>query len=346
MSTETVSTDVRDYLAAVMRELADLPPAERDDLLEDLDDHLHEVLAEGEGSLEQRLGPPAMYAAELRTSAGLASATTQGKSTAGLLHRTIDAMSSSGLWRRTAEHPSTRATLDFLPQLRPAWWILRAWLAIEFIAAAQHLRYHFAVGFREDLGLLPQIAGSRYVSVLLLVIALPISIAIGRGTHRGGARLLILVGNILAVVMMVPAVMALRGTTYFETDQVAPQEGLFYNGRPITNIYPYDAQGHPLDHVRLFDSDGQPLTPLPNMTVLDGTGQGGVAFATPTVAAATVFPDEQRNDFPQPNVVTVYSDNGTPTTAVLPRPSFTVAPLPSASASPTPTPSASPSLNP
>ena len=74
MSTETMSADVRDYLAAVMRELADLPPAERDDLLDDLDDHLHEVLAEGEGSLEQRLGPPAMYAAELRTSAGLASA--------------------------------------------------------------------------------------------------------------------------------------------------------------------------------------------------------------------------------------------------------------------------------
>jgi len=342
MSTETVSTDVRDYLAAVMRELADLPPAERDDLLDDLDDHLHEVLAEGEGSLEQRLGPPAMYAAELRTSAGLASSTTGGKSTAGLLHRAIDAMSSSTIWRRTAEHPSTRATLDFLPQLRPAWWILRAWLAVEFIAAVQHPRYNY--GFRDELGLIPRVAGVRYLAVLLLVIAVPISIAIGRRSHHGGARLLVLAGNVLAVAMIVPAVIALRSTTYVES-QVAPQDGLFFNGHPITNIYPYDANGHPLDHVRLFDSDGQPLTPLPNMTVLDGASQGGVAFA-PSAAAVTAFPDEQRNDFPKPNVVTVYSDNGAPTTAVLPRPSFTVAPLPSASASPTPTPSASPSSTP
>ncbi len=343
MSTETVSTDVRDYLAAVMRELADLPPAERDDLLDDLDDHLHEVLAEGEGSLEQRLGPPAMYAAELRTSAGLASSTTGGKSTASLLHRAIDAMSSNTIWRRTAEHRSTRATLDFLPQLRPAWWILRAWLAVEFIAAIQHPLFNYR--FRDDLGLIPRVAGVHYLAVLLLLVAVPMSIAIGRRSHHGGTRLLVLAGNVLAVAMIVPAVFALHSTTYVES-QVAPQDGLFYNGHPITNIYPYDANGHPLDHVRLFDSGGQPLTPLPNMTVLDGTGQVGVAFAPATAAAVTAFPDEQSNDFPKPNAVTVYGDNGSPTTAVLPRPSFTVAPLPSASASPTPTPSAPPGLNP
>ena len=173
--------------------------------------------------------------------------------------------------------------------------------------------------------------------MLLLLIAVPISIAIGRRSHHGGARLLVLVGNLLAVAMIVPAAIALHTTTYVE-NQVAPQDGLFYNGHPITNIYPYDANGHPLDHVRLFDSDGQPLTPLPNMTVLDGAGQGGVAFAPATASGVTAFPDEQRNDFPKPNVVTVYGDNGSPTTAVLPRPSFTVAPLPSASVSPTPTP--------
>ena len=73
MTATTASIEVREYLAAVSRELADLPADERDDLLEDLDSHLHEVIAEGEGSLEQRLGPPAQYAAELRASAGLSS---------------------------------------------------------------------------------------------------------------------------------------------------------------------------------------------------------------------------------------------------------------------------------
>jgi hypothetical protein len=333
MSTETMSADVRDYLAAVMRELADLPPAERDDLLDDLDDHLHEVLAEGEGSLEQRLGPPAMYAAELRTSAGLAPSTASGKSTASLLHRAIDAMSSSALWRRTAEHPSTQAALDFLPQLRPAWWILRAWLAVEFLGLVQHGRYNY--GFRDDLGLLPRVAGGHYLAVLLLLAAVPISIAMGRRAHQGGARLLVLAGNVLAVGMIVPAVMALHGATHVEVDQVAPAEGLFYNGNLITNIYPYDAQGHPLEHVQLFDGNGQPITLLPN-----SLAGGGVAIE------ATAPPSPQSNDYPLPNTVTVYGNDGSPTTAALPRASFTVLPLPSASGLPSSTPSASPSSNP
>ena len=84
MTATTASIEVREYLAAVSRELADLPADERDDLLEDLDSHLHEVIAEGEGSLEQRLGPPAQYAAELRASAGLSSS---DRSTASALHR-------------------------------------------------------------------------------------------------------------------------------------------------------------------------------------------------------------------------------------------------------------------
>ncbi len=92
MSATTASTEVGDYLAAVSRELADLPAAERDDLLEDLDSHLHEVIAEGEGSLEQRLGPPEQYAAELRASAGL---TSSDRSTAGVLHRAISSLSAS-----------------------------------------------------------------------------------------------------------------------------------------------------------------------------------------------------------------------------------------------------------
>jgi uncharacterized membrane protein len=62
--------EVTAYAAAVRAALADLPPAAREDLLEDLEQHLHEV-AEEEGSLHARLGPPQVYAEELRASAGL-----------------------------------------------------------------------------------------------------------------------------------------------------------------------------------------------------------------------------------------------------------------------------------
>lgn len=62
--------EVADYVAQVRSALADLPAATRDELLEDLTEHLTEVAAEGQGSLAERLGPPAAYAAALRSAAG------------------------------------------------------------------------------------------------------------------------------------------------------------------------------------------------------------------------------------------------------------------------------------
>jgi hypothetical protein len=67
----TASTGVADYLARVRAALADLPPRTRDELLEDLPDHLAEIAAEGDEPLESRLGPPQAYAAELRAAANL-----------------------------------------------------------------------------------------------------------------------------------------------------------------------------------------------------------------------------------------------------------------------------------
>src|ERR687889_155753 len=47
-----------------------LNAAIRDELLEDLPEHLAEVAADDVGSLADRLGPPSVYAAELLASAG------------------------------------------------------------------------------------------------------------------------------------------------------------------------------------------------------------------------------------------------------------------------------------
>lgn len=73
MSTTTADAEVRNYIEAVRAHLDYLPEDDRDELLEDLEEHLHEVAAEDDGTLEQRLGPPGLYAEELRVSAGLAS---------------------------------------------------------------------------------------------------------------------------------------------------------------------------------------------------------------------------------------------------------------------------------
>ena len=343
MIATTASIEVRDYLAAVSRELADLPADERDDLLEDLDSHLHEVIAEGEGTLEQRLGPPEQYAAELRASAGLSSSE---RSTASVLHRAVTSMSASAMWRRTAEHPWTRATLEFLPQLRPAWWIVRAWLAVGIIAGV-YRAHGFNGGGITDLyrgsGLWPRGFSHTYVGVILLVIAIPISIQLGRRSLRGSARWLVIAGNALAIALVLPALSALNSQTYIvDSGQSVPTDGLFDNGNQVTNIYPYDAQGRPLDHMRLFDQNGQPLL---GVTGNSNDFQVGV---NPGAVMATAAPSVNPNDFPLPNTVTIYGPDGTPTTSVLPRPTIVVAPLPSASASPAPasTPASAPAVSP
>jgi len=71
----TLTGAVAIYLAQVRAELSDLPPGELEDVLEDVSGHLTEVAAEFEAepttaALQERLGTPREYAAELRTAAG------------------------------------------------------------------------------------------------------------------------------------------------------------------------------------------------------------------------------------------------------------------------------------
>src|SRR5262245_27801142 len=74
MSTAPAESQISDYLGRVRAALADLPTDARDELIEDLPDHLAEVLAEDAGTLTERLGEPEAYAAELRAAAGMAAA--------------------------------------------------------------------------------------------------------------------------------------------------------------------------------------------------------------------------------------------------------------------------------
>jgi hypothetical protein len=71
----TLTGAVATYLAQVRAELSDLPPGELEDVLEDVAGHLAEVAGEFEHEptaavLQERLGTPGQYAAELRTAAG------------------------------------------------------------------------------------------------------------------------------------------------------------------------------------------------------------------------------------------------------------------------------------
>src|SRR5256885_15228317 len=77
MASNDLADDVATYAAAVRAALSNLTTDQSEVLLEDLEDHLREVAAEAEGPLAERLGPPELYAQELR--AAYSAVSTGGK---------------------------------------------------------------------------------------------------------------------------------------------------------------------------------------------------------------------------------------------------------------------------
>src|SRR5258705_7146197 len=129
MADETPHNDIARYAAAVRVALSDLPSAKRDLVLEDLEDHLAEVAAESGLPLASRLGPPEEYPAGLRAAygAGHQASRLRFPRTRRLLRGALLQLSGSRGYR---------AVRDYLPELRPAWWVLRAYLAVLVLAGA------------------------------------------------------------------------------------------------------------------------------------------------------------------------------------------------------------------
>jgi hypothetical protein len=249
--------EIARYVEQVRQSLADLPPAVRDELVEDLPEHLTEVAAEGTGSLVDRIGPPEAYAAELRAAAGLGAASSApnhgrigaaGAKVRGRL-RALDTKAGSVIGYAKAS--------DFLRLLRPAWWVLRGYLAAMLIAVA-------ATG--QPFGLLPRLGGSTLAAVLLLAATVVGSIWLGR---RSGAfnRWPKFAVNVATAILIV---FGLAG--FVDADQ----RGLFssrYDYEPaygnvqdvidpygnVQDVYVYDREGRLVEGARLFDQKGQPI---------------------------------------------------------------------------------------
>ncbi|MDG4821009.1 hypothetical protein O7635_03970 [Asanoa sp. WMMD1127] len=238
------------YLDAVRRALTDLDPQARDELLEDLPEHLAEVAAEGEGTLAERLGPPEAYAAELRAAAGLGTA----RAARGFDDRLAAAS-------RTARGALGRAdrklgpvvgygrASEFLRLLRPAWWVLRGYLVAMLITVMTT-----GGGF----GLLPRLGGSTLAAVLLLAVCVLASIWLGRRepTLRPVPRAgIALAGVGLFIFGAVGFGEADRGPGDREPVEIVSGNPYEY----IQDVYVYDQDGRPLTNVFLFDQDGNPI---------------------------------------------------------------------------------------
>lgn len=317
----TTTQEVLSYLLAVREQLEDLPADERSALLEDVEAHLADLHDEGV-PIADRLGSPVAYAAELRASSGLPARDEPGEAARRLADRvasTAVAQRAAAAWSRLSARSEYAAVRDFLPDLRPGWWVLRGYLAV---AVLSWLDYD---GGDSDIPI-PQPGGSAIVGLLLVLLAVIASVRLGRGPRprHGSVRLAMVGANVVLVVMALNMVSdhSRNRVSFIETR--GPVGPLSY----ATNLYPYTLDGQPLEGVLLYDQHGMPV-------VLESDPSGQVERSMPSDAEGGAI----GNAFPY--ALRVQDPSTGLTSLPLPRPPVRIprrAPDPSA----TPDPSSSP----
>src|SRR6267143_3544062 len=186
MASNDPASDVATYAASVRAALSDLPSDQAAVLLEDLEDHLLEIAAEAGGPLTERLGPPEQYAKELRTAYGATQVDTRRQDPALRDLQLARAWLTGSEWYR-----QLRA---FLPELRPAWWVLRGYLAALILTAA------FSRGY--SLGPIPDPTTKRGIAEILAAgVAIWLSVRIGRRSRSlpNGVRFFAVSANVVIV---------------------------------------------------------------------------------------------------------------------------------------------------
>jgi len=244
------TADVAAYLAAVRSSLRDLPEAERDDLVAEVEASLVESAGEG-GSISARLGPPEEFAAELRSAAGLheTTAPTRGPSPLALLTA------------RLGSDPRVAKIRSVARELAPIWWVARAYLAVGAVA------YVLDTGWSTRYPIVPRF-GTAELGVVLIALATIASVWVGLWMRRHGSPLprFWAVVNAALVLAVIPVTLDVTDTrahdmlvsmAYAPVAQVTP--GLANDGVPIDNIYPYTRDSKLLHDVLLYDGRGRPI---------------------------------------------------------------------------------------
>ena len=316
MTSDSRADDVAAYAAAVRSALGDLPPDENVALLEDLEDHLAEISGEGEGTLAERLGPPEKYAAELRAAYGAAHP--RGRQRRPQLRSIL-----MGVVASTAKADWYRDVRGFLPTLRPAWWVFRAYVVVMILTAV--------LSSGHNLRPIPNPFSSRgLLQVIATIVAIVLSVRIGqRGRPRvQNFRIVSVLANTaiaLATIPMLGSMSTDPGYSY-PIDPATQTGAPAYAGGPTTNIYAYSRDGRQLNDVLLYDQNGAPLTvggQASDVTTTYPLGADGLPIEN-------AYPLNQRH--PDGSTVAV------PRVAIPPWPTPTVTASPSPSPSPSRTP--------
>lgn len=288
MTTTTARSAVAEYLDRVRVALADLDDDVRIELLEDLEQHLTEVAAEGDEDdepLERRLGPPECYAAVLRVAAGLDDAPPVATSARR-------ARFGAGLWSKVRDSSWYRGLVAFLPELRPGWWVLRGYLVVLVLAGG------VGGGSALETFPVPGLVGSPVLDLAAVTGAVVASVALGRRQAAGDLRLLLVLDVVLVplALVAVPAV----GNTAADPYDPSYRYGtpLDLDGGRVSDIYAYDRSGA-LVRVALYDEHGQPLGGLsgyatggPSAGQLITSGGAEVSAIPPAVVVVPRRADE------------------------------------------------------
>jgi len=258
MTTIALTPEAEAFLARVRDELADLPPDERDELLEDIESHLAEISEEGGLSLSARLGSAEEFALELRHSAGLPP-------------RAEHAAPSRLDAARARLDDAGRRFEAFRGRIGSAqlWWLARGWLlAVALAVVVAGARNTSAWGYAHVW--LPHPGVPGYSAALALAALLGASLWLGRRAAAGRGVPLDRAATAIALVAIVPAAFHMDNppqapgsyvsAPFAASVQYRDQPGLAFNGQPVSNIYPFDRSGKLLNDVMLYLPDGQPLT--------------------------------------------------------------------------------------
>ncbi|MEV4638108.1 hypothetical protein AB0J80_12235 [Actinoplanes sp. NPDC049548] len=259
----TADDEITAYVFAVRAALGDLPEAQRDELLEDLHEHLTEVMADGEGTLVDRLGSPEAYAAELRGTApsfvgGFPDPPPSRYNPLTDLRDQVMPQLREQIMPKVQMADARVGKLigydnvsDFLKLLRPAWWILRGYLAAMVVAAMLDES-------GQPIGLLPRIGGNDFVALVFLGAAVFGSVWLGRRYPRlprvprialyAGSAVLVLV----ALAGFFEADSSTRDSYYSDVNYENPYSG-------VEDVFVYDEQGRLITNARLFDQNGEPI---------------------------------------------------------------------------------------
>ncbi|MET8306564.1 hypothetical protein [Micromonospora sp. NPDC005173] len=242
--------EITDYVARVRAALADLPPAQRDELTEDLPDHLAEVAAEADGTLVERLGEPEAYAAELRAAAG---APASGRNLDQRVAATVVRFRSRlrAVDTRLGPPLGYETASDFLRLLRPGWWVLRGYLAAMLVTV---------ISTGGSFGLLPRFGGELLAGLIMLVGFVLASIWLGRRSARltRWPRSAMQVGSAVLVVFALAALMQAEDRMRYGDYGYDPTSVDNPYDR-VRDVFVYDSEGRLVENARLFDQNGDPI---------------------------------------------------------------------------------------